>query len=1409
MKRVVFLLIGSVIQASAAHLRSVANKGRKRGKITSRVELKPSPSRKSFLAASLLLVMSTQQFTQVRAYAQSFEQPATVVTVPQSVSLDGGGMAAQTVAGIGAGAVQSIVATGDSPTGTSKDSQSGGQAQAPQVPPAPDMAQINMVQGLVPVVEAVVLTPPVPSLPGSDSAGSLGSTPVADASAVAPVPSVTTASDGAGASSAVTSSSQPQLNASAGSPDLVSPSIADASAVAPVASVTTASGPSPETSTSNPKPLQGADSIAQPEAGNISVTVGSTPSGDPPNSIATITSASGNLFSAGTNLDLTSSVDTLQAPLTQPVFITVGGSLGSTGEVVGGTQVQVNPGQLLSPAEYVAVTQVLQHGVQNIILTGDGSAQGGYFSLQAGHTGSLGGLVLPQNVVLDTVGFTAASPFSVTGATSILGTLYAMQSDGGVSSVLNFGNLTVTGVLTGDASSRALTSPFLPNYFSSSGLTVSTAGFLQNYGTISSAGNLTINAGTSFFNAGNLSAASVNVNSFGNLVNTGSILATTGSVNFSGPSGDFVNSGIINSVLADVNFNTASAAEAANIALNNGHGQILAEQGNINFRSSSFDSKSNLAITGGSLSAKQINLNGGRGDVDVSVDNLGGTVNSSAHSVRLMSVNDITIGNTTANGDPTIVSTSGDITIAGNQITGGAPLSVIAYGNILTDPGISIQTSGGEVFMASGVNIQDGGAVWRITGPASPDGGFMDLRGISTFSTVGATGGNVTLVAYDGGNIDSGRIVFSPTTTIQTSGTAGANGNVTLIGEDANSANLNGIVTGAIDTRGAGNGIAGTGNVLLAAARLPDTVNVTVDKVSGAATGLNQFVQLGGLPRNISVTGDIITKGGSVTMVAGNATSANGNILVTGQVDNRISASGAGTGNGGSFTVIQNSANAFIVGGATINGIGSATRAIQNQAGTGGGNGGIVSITNNGAGGITANLGSVATPRINISAAGSGNGGSFILNAPNGPISLSTTGNAVNAQAAGANGNGGNIQIVGQSFTASGNPLLNVNGVGSGNGGTITVQSTQAGNNITVGNTSPDIRISASGGATGQAGTVNLNAGGNLTVNTAQLSASTGTNRNGATLNFNSGLGGAGTTQIIGSLNVDGNGTGSGGSINISTNSGSAFAVSGSGVSGTLSARSGAAGGNGGSINISNKGSGGITITNPSVISVAPLSSGKGGNIVLDATTGATPGVVTLASGTYSASGLGASGDGGTISVKGSQTVTSGAGPVILQADASGTGNGGTVQLIATAAGSSATIGNSSNQFIINTRGGSAGSAAGNGGTIEVRQGGNLAVSDTSFLNAAPIGTAGNGGSYILEAGTGGTGNLSVTGSLNAQGGGVGGAGNGKGGTVELISRSTSAFTVNSGASANGINGTVGASGGTAGGAGRDSDSSR
>jgi fibronectin-binding autotransporter adhesin len=1471
LKKVIFGLVSSTAGFRATLSAKSASKKRKACSVSRNIE--PSERRRKFLAASLLLMVSIPQFTQVRAYAQVFQTPATVSTLSQSVSTDASGSMVQTVAGIGSGSAQAImVTTGDMLPGSAKDSQSNSGNNAPVVPPSPAMAQVDIVSGLIPIVATVQLSPDVPALASATTISSQSPTVGAAASATAvatstPASTPESTSSGVASLSTTTASQASTTVADASSTQGASSLTADSSSAAiPTVSVTVAAAPDVSSSANSAVPgsvtttsiSHSGPSTALPTASNSdggvlttdaaatnsdtssiapstsitttttattadatptaqtadSTQVSATAASPSPSSasapavvqpsVANITTANGTLFGSGLGLDLSSTQATIAAPINHPVSIMVGGAMNSSGQVVGGTEISIAPGQMITPAQYVALTQVVQLGSQSIELSVGGTAYGGSFSLVAGQTGELSSLVLPTNVSLGSIGFNSSNPFSVTGNASILGNFFSLQTDANSSSILNFGNLTVSGLLTGDAAQISSGPFYIPSgLFSSSALSLNTLGSLSNFGTINSVGALNITTGGNLTNAGLLSGSTVSLESIGAVSNSGNIFASAGNIGLNSISGNFSNSGMINAIAGSININSATAALPANIAFNNNSG-VLSARDSINLRNADFDDKANLSITGGDFLSNVVNLNGGRGEVDLHVNNVSGTVNSTAYIVRLSSASDITVGNTTASGDPTIVSTIGNVTITGDQITAGAPLSVIAYGNILTNPGITISTSGGEVFMAAGVNIQDGGANWLVTGPASPGGGFLDLRGVTNFTTSGASGGNVTLVAYDGGEIDSGRVLLNPATTLLTAGTAGANGNVTIIATDTTSAASQSIQTGTIDTRGAGFGTIGTGNVTLAAAGLPNTLNVSVDKGTGAATGLGSLVQQGGIARDINVAGNIVTRGGTVNLLAGNATSVNGNILVTGQVDNRISSTGAGTGDGGSLVVLQNSANPFVVGGATLNGIGAPADAILNQAGSSGGNGGIVDITNNGAGGITANFGSVVSPIINITAFGAGSGGSFILSAPLGPVSILTTGNSLAANAAiGGGGNGGVIKIEGKTFTASGNPSLNAFGDGAGSGGEVTVQSTQAGNNISVGTTSGDINVDASGGTTGKAGSINLDAGGQLTVDASKLLLTTGTNQNGGTLKLNAGAGGAGDVQFLGSIDVSGNGNGNGGSVTIGSNSGTAFTVSsgGNGITGTITANSGALGGNGGSVSIFNSGAGGITVNSSAAISVAPTTNGAGGKLVLDATKGATPGVVSLQTGTYAANAVGGNNNGGAITIKGSQTLAVG-GAVTLSADGTGTGDGGLAQLIATGAGSTATIGGAAGQFTIVARGGSLASASGNGGTVEVRQGGNLTVSDPLLLDATARGTNGDGGSYILEAGSAGSGSLFVSGAINSKGGGATGTGTGNGGSVQLISASTTAFLVNGGATANGISGTVGASGGAAGGSG-------
>ena len=119
----------------------------------------------------------------------------------------------------------------------------------------------------------------------------------------------------------------------------------------------------------------------------------------------------------------------------------------------------------------------------------------------------------------------------------------------------------------------------------------------------------------------------------------------------------------------------------------------------------------------------------------------------------------LNLGNVEVTGDPAFTNT-GDITISGNQTTGGAPLAYVAGGDIITTvPGLTINTTGatgGDLTMIAGANFTVSGGLITVTGAKSPDGGKIDLAtsaitntSLDTRGTAGQ-GGNVTLIAFDG-----------------------------------------------------------------------------------------------------------------------------------------------------------------------------------------------------------------------------------------------------------------------------------------------------------------------------------------------------------------------------------------------------------------------------------------------------------------------------------------------------------------------------------------------------------------------------------------------------------------------------------------------------------------------------------
>src|SRR5262249_27550390 len=142
---------------------------------------------------------------------------------------------------------------------------------------------------------------------------------------------------------------------------------------------------------------------------------------------------------------------------------------------------------------------------------------------------------------------------------------------------------------------------------------------------------------------------------------------------------------------------------------------------------------------------------------------------------------------------------------------------------------------------------------------------------------------------------------------------------------------------------------------------------------------------------------------------------------------------------------------------------------------------------------------------------------------------------------------------------------------------------------------------------------------------------------------------------------------------------------------------------------------------------------------------------------------------------------------VSLSANGAGTGNGGSITLRATQ--SSLAIGGDPNQFILSATGGEGGSSAGDGGTIKLTAGTDMAV-NMAVLAAWLLGTNGNGAQLSFTVSNG---KLGIFGNLSADG-----AGTGAGGKITISVNSSTPFSIRDGDSVSGVSGVLHADAGSA-----------
>ena len=714
----------------------------------------------------------------------------------------------------------------------------------------------------------------------------------------------------------------------------------------------------------------------------------------------------------------------------------------------------VTPTDFLTAAESIAVLQVLAQGQQSIQLGSLGNAVGGTFHITSALTENLHSLVIPQGVTAIS-DFANISALNMTGNFVNSGTFYAVSSNSAVTqaainsaNISNFAGATITSVLpTGGI-------PGCSNLVSSLSLILTATNNIYNAGSIASSADLTLSAGGSITNAASSSVTAV--------------MQAVNNVNLM--SSNIVNSGVIASQLANINI---ASAMAQDIVVNNISGRLEAALGAINIRDATFGSKNHTVLWGGDVVSQTLNIHSGTGIVNVNVHDLIGLINIYGGEAHVQAAtSSLNLGTIELSGDPTFYNTLGDVTINSPLVFAGAPLAVVAKGDIITASGVgNIRTSSatgsaGAITLIAGadVHLVSGGPDSVLPGSpgdttteleirgASSTGGSILLTNVTALEAEGSTtsgtgdGGAITLVAFANPEDGSKGVISVPTGITIKSGGRHENGNVTIIaGAESGTA----VTTGPINI-----------NSLGSSTNVNDTSKDTINVYTATPTLTdNQYVYiLNGVMTGSFTPGEIQAASMSLQTLTAKAgiidLAAGANITVS-NIENN---STTGTGSYAGGTVQVAAGGDITTGTVNVNAIGSGMGGEVDIAG--GGAVSTTSITANGTstgdGGTVSMYGgtSLSPGAINANKAGSSNAGGKVtlsggevliksVSTTGGPLAVVASGNittAPNAAAidtSSATANGGRISLIaGVSFTKTSTSQLTITGA-SATGGKI------------------------------------------------------------------------------------------------------------------------------------------------------------------------------------------------------------------------------------------------------------------------------------------------------------------------------------------------------------------------------------
>jgi hypothetical protein len=1050
--------------------------------------------------------------------------------------------------------------------------------------------------------------------------------------------------------------------------------------------------------------------------------------------------------------------------------------------LTGGRPQSIAPGASVTPAQAVAVSQVMSSGMQSIELGALGNAIGGTFTFASSE--QLSNFLVPAGVTA-IANFTNGSALNIVGNLVNSGNLYAVSTSSSVT------DASIAASLIKNASngliSTVLPATGLPGFgdaIHNLGLSLSAEKIL-NQGTISSAASLNV-AAPIILNAGSVSAVEA--------------------INLSSP----------NAVAGSTMHVLGGNYAAPTVNIDAGCGKLDVDVNRIDGLLSVTAGSANTGVHSGTLNLGNITILGDPTFYNNAPDG------------------DIIIGGNVTVGEGLAVLASRNVDIGSNTLTAqdggtgqGFDITIVAGAALTPSPGAVSQSNPNlGIFPGTGTPIDDGETV-KVTG-ASASGGSITCLNCSLVanSFVGTgdfDGGNILLAAYENAAGNSGGdISLFGNSSITTNSAAGKAGNITLIAPDD------------IEFRTVN--FSHTGGTLKEAG---GTFTVTTAQPTGSMTLDSSGQRTGSLsPGPLNPDGQITVDGGVNGTSRGTVVwRAGASIFMTDTASINVGGGSTVGDNGGTVTLdskgdITLAGTIAADGNFGINGIDGPTPGASGTNGTAGGNGGKITIS------ATGNIVNSLLSPVDISADGAdgGNGGNGVAGnsnlIPNGGKggnggagglagTITITGNSIDltagiVRADGGSGGSGGDGGDGYTQPGSGAALQDNGGAGgaAGNGGAaqkggvITLTSKtdigapqidatggdggDAGDAGDGGNGGLDFGANenAKGGAAGAAGTpTNGGAGGIITLKGGSLVGNTisllsdidASGGSGGDAGAGGSGGGGHKTAIAGVSSKDAGDGGKGGAVTVSAASIGFASISIDADGGT--GGSSASGGNGGQnfefagakgANAGDAGSGGaggsvkLTATLNDIAAIGSddlavsvsggnggFNSGLGGNGGRAGTTGGAGG---------NSADAGAGGAGGiiTLSAKGSLETGENLGAQQLNA------NGGSASFGIAVAGTGGQGSNGATQSEGsggNGGKGGNGAAGGNGGTVTLTGASVAARSDIS----ASGGSGSNGG----RGGAGG--DLPFSGPAAGNGGAGSNAGaGGKGGTVKVTATSTS-----------------------------------